>query len=285
MRIPRSRKSFSCIPTPTSRSSRATARPAISTTSSPGGQVTDQGDGRVDYRLSDKDSLFGSLSWSNTGKTSGSPFPGPLDGADFNGAQETDLSRNAQISYTRVWSPTLISETRVGFTRLVTSRLGANPTADQFQQFGIGGYNPTGATANNGGLAADQHQRLPADRRERLDSDQGIQQRLGFRPERRHQQGFALPEVRRRIPSDQVPVLPGSRPARQHRLQREPDGLPDAANNQSGDAIASALLGQIDSGNISTTNFVSSQKVAYAGYAQDDWKVTPEADPEPRRAL
>ena len=72
---------------------------------SPGGQVTDQGDGRVDYRLSDKDSLFGSLSWSNTGKTSGSPFPGPLDGADFNGAQETDLSRNAQISYTRVWSP------------------------------------------------------------------------------------------------------------------------------------------------------------------------------------
>ena len=37
--------------------------------------------------------------------------------------------------------------------------------------------------------------------------------------------------------------------------------------------MASALLGVVDSGNISTTNFVSSQKVAYAGYAQDDWKV------------
>src|SRR4029079_2843235 len=91
---------------------------------SKGGLVTDQADTRVDYRLSDKDSLFGSLSWSNTGKTSGAPFPGPLDGADFNGAQETDLARNAQISYTRVWSSTLLSETRVGFTRLVTSRLG-----------------------------------------------------------------------------------------------------------------------------------------------------------------
>ena len=31
----------------------------------PGKQVVDQGDGRVDYHLSDKDSLFGSLSWSN----------------------------------------------------------------------------------------------------------------------------------------------------------------------------------------------------------------------------
>ena len=45
------------------------------------------------------------------------------------------------------------------------------------------------------------------------------------------------------------------------------------ANSQTGDSVASALLGQIDSGNISTTNFVSSQKSAWAGYAQDDWKV------------
>jgi len=43
----------------------------------------------------------------------------------------------------------------------------------------------------------------------------------------------------------------------------------------SGDGFASALLGVLDSGAISTTNFISSQKVAYAGYAQDDWKVTP----------
>ncbi len=45
-----------------------------------------------------------------------------------------------------------------------------------------------------------------------------------------------------------------------------------------GDAMASALLGVVDSGAISTTNFVSSQKVAYAGYAQDDWKVSSKTD-------
>ena len=92
-----------------------------------GALTTDQGDARVDYRLSDKDSLFGSLSWSNTSKSDGAPLPGALDDTGFNGAGEIDLSRNAQMSYTRVWSPSLVTESRVGFTRLVTSRIGANP--------------------------------------------------------------------------------------------------------------------------------------------------------------
>ena len=46
-----------------------------------------------------------------------------------------------------------------------------------------------------------------------------------------------------------------------------------SVSSLTGDSMASALLGVVDSGAISTTNFVSSQKVAYAGYAQDDWKV------------
>ncbi len=57
-----------------------------------GALTTDQGDARVDYRLSDKDSLFGSLSWSNTSKTDGAPLPGALDDTGFNGAGEIDLS-------------------------------------------------------------------------------------------------------------------------------------------------------------------------------------------------
>ncbi len=43
-----------------------------------GGEVVDQGDGRVDYRLSDKNSIFGSMSWSNTSKNSGAPLPARL---------------------------------------------------------------------------------------------------------------------------------------------------------------------------------------------------------------
>ena len=81
--------------------------------STPGHQVTDQADIRSDLRITDKDSIFGSLSWSNLNKVNLPPFPGALDGTPFNAVTEEDLGRNAQLSYTRVWSPRIISETRM----------------------------------------------------------------------------------------------------------------------------------------------------------------------------
>ena len=70
-----------------------------------GGLRTDQGDGRVDYKIDDKNSLFGSISWSDTSKYNTPPFQGALDGGNFYGASENDLGRNAQIGYTRIWTP------------------------------------------------------------------------------------------------------------------------------------------------------------------------------------
>jgi len=238
-----------------------------------GSQVTDQGDGRVDYRLSEKDSIFGSMSWSNTSKTSGSPFPGPLDGADFNGAQEQDLSRNAQISWSRVWTPTLISETRVGFTRLVTSRLGANPDKDLFAQFGIGGYNPTKAAALNGGLpqiSISGYQQtgandwIPTKEFNNVwDFIQNVAISKGS-----HAFKFGAEYRPIKFPFFQVPDPHGN-----IGYNGNQTAFP-TSNSQTGDAVASALLGQLDSGNISTTNFVSSQKSAWGFYAQDDWKLS-----------
>ena len=247
-----------------------------------GALVTDQGDGRVDYRLSDKDSLFGSLSWSNTSKADGAPLPGALDDTGFNGAGEIDLSRNAQISYTRVWSPSLVTESRVGFTRLVTSRIGANPGTDLFQQFGIGGYNPTGATANNGGLpqigfgngyptvgATDW---VPTKEFNNVwDLIQNVALSKGSHA---YKFGFEFRSVK--FPFFQVPD-PHGNIGFSNNQTAFPSGNA-ASNGQAisgltGDSMASALLGVVDSGAISTTNFVSSQKVAYAGYAQDVWKV------------
>src|SRR4051794_1255745 len=121
-------------------------------TITPGSLQTDQGDARVDYRLSEKDSIFGSISWSDTYKSSVQLFPGILDGSNFNGTSESDLGRNAQVGYTRIWSPTILSETRVGFSRLVTARTQANSDVDAFAVAGIGGYNPSKAASLNGGL-------------------------------------------------------------------------------------------------------------------------------------
>ncbi len=248
-----------------------------------GGLTTDQGDGRVDYRLSDKDSLFGSLSWSNTSKTDGAPLPGALDDTGFNGAGEIDLSRNAQISYTRVWGPRLVTESRVGFTRLVTSRIGANPSTDLFTQFGIGGYDPTTATSNNGGLpqtgfgngyptigATDW---VPTKEYNNVwDLVQNVAISKGT-----HAYKFGVEFRSVKFPFFQVPDPHGNLGFSSNETAF-PSG--NAASNGSsissltGDSMASALLGVVDSGAISTTNFVSSQKVAYAGYAQDDWKVS-----------
>jgi hypothetical protein len=249
-----------------------------------GGLNTDQGDGRVDFRLSDKDSLFGSLSWSNTSKIDGAPLPGALDDTGFNGAGEIDLARNAQISYTRVWSPSLVTESRVGFTRLVTSRIGANPGDDLFQKFGIGGYNPTTATANNGGLPQISFSNgyptvgavdwVPTKEYNNVwDFVQNVALSKGTHA---YKFGFEFRSVK--FPFFQVPD-PHGNIGFSNNETAYPSG--NAASNGSsvsgltGDAMASALLGYVDSGAISTTNFVSSQKVAYAGYAQDDWKVSP----------
>ncbi|HEY2016055.1 MAG TPA: TonB-dependent receptor, partial [Bryobacteraceae bacterium] len=250
----------------------------------PGGLVTDQGDGRVDYHLSAKDSIFGSVSWSNTSKSLGEIFPGPLDGSPFGGAGEIDLSRNGQVSYTRVWTPTLVSETRVGFTRLVTSRIGGNPNTDLFAQFGIGGYNPTKAYANNGGLPqitfgsgyqqTGANDWIPTKEFNNVwDFIQNVAVNKG-----KHALKFGAEYRIIRFPFFQVPDPHGNIGYSQNQtaFPSTVKGSTGATfGSVTGDPIASALIGQLDSGNVSTTNFVSSQKTSWAFYAQDDWKLSP----------
>jgi hypothetical protein len=247
-----------------------------------GGLVTDQGDARVDFRLSDKDSLFGSMSWGNTSKSSVPPFPGALDNSGFSGTGELDLSRNGQISYTRVWNPTVVSETRVSFTRLVTSRVGANPDKDLFKEFGIGGYNPTYAYTANGGLPSFSASGYTGfggaqwgptlEYNNVWDFVQNVAISKG---------GHAIKlgaEFRQvKFPFFQVPAPHGivNYTANQTAFpSTRASSLGPTVAASTGDAIASALLGQVDNASISTTNFISSQKVAWAGYFQDDWKVS-----------
>jgi hypothetical protein len=247
-----------------------------------GSQLTDQGDMRVDYRLSDKDSVFGSMSWGNTNKTSVAPFPGALDNSGFNGTGEIDLNRNGQISYTRVWKPTVVSETRASFTRLVTSRVGANPDADLFKEFGIGGYNPTTAYTANGGL--------PSMSASGYTGFGGAQwgPTLEYNNVWDFVQNVAISkgshaikigaEFRQvKFPFFQVPAPHGivNYTANQTAFpSTKTSSLGPTVAASTGDAIASALLGQVDNASISTTNFISSQKVAWAGYVQDDWKIS-----------
>jgi hypothetical protein len=255
--------------------------------STPGSQSTNQGDLRVDHRLTDKDSLFGTLSWANTDKANTPPFPGALDGAPFQGASEQDLSRNGMVSWARVWTPAIISETRVGFTRLVTARTQANASTDEFKALGLGGYDPT--TSLNGGLPQIQfcsssfqtqycgtnysqigaNSWLPSKEYSNVwDFIENVSVTKGA-----HAMKFGA-EVRPiQFPFFQVPYPHGE-------LYFNPQEtayptLTYGGGGQTGDAMASFLLGAVDWGQMSTTNFISSTKKAYAFYGQDDWKVTP----------
>lgn len=248
--------------------------------STPGSQTTDQGDGRVDYQLTDKDSLFGSLSWSNTVRTSTPPFPTAIDGSPFAGSNEENLGRNAQISYTRVWSASVISETRAAFSRLVTSRVGGNPEKDLFTEFGIRGYNPSGP--GNGGLPqfglgrysqAGSNNWLPTKEYNNVwDFIQNVAITKGS-----HAMKFGAEYRPIKFPFFQVPYPHGQLDFNQNdtAVPLTTNGTNGVAlNTATGDEIASFLLGNISGGQISTTNFISSQKSAWAFYGQDDWKVT-----------
>src|SRR3984957_6487444 len=244
---------------------------------------TDQGDGRVDYRIDEKDSLFGSISWSNTNKGNVPPFQGALDGGNFYGTSEQDLGRNAQIGFTRIWSPTVISETRVAFSRLVTARVQANSETDEFTAYGIGGLNPT--TTLNGGLPqfglgnysqVGANDWLPT--KEYSNVWDFIQNVAITKGTHSFKVGFEVKPIG--FPFFQVPYPHG-----EMNFARTETAFPSTAtdmggkngaySSDTGDEIASFLLGAIDNGQISTTNFISSTRQSYDGYFQDDWKVTP----------
>jgi hypothetical protein len=255
--------------------------------STPGSQSTNQGDLRMDHRISDKDSLFGSMSWANTEKANVSPFPGALDGAPFQGASEEDLSRNGMLSYTRVWTPAIISETRAGFTRLVTARTQANASLDEYKALGLAGYDPS--TSINGGLPQIQfcsssfqaqycgtnysqigaNSWLPSKEYSNVwDFIQNVSITKGT-----HALKFGAEFRTIKFPFFQVPYPHG-----ELYFGPQETAYPTSTyggSGQTGDAMASFLLGKVNWGQMSTNNFIASEKLGYAGYAQDDWKITP----------
>jgi hypothetical protein len=239
-----------------------------------GQQTIHQGDARIDHRLSDKDSLFGSLSWSNLDQFNGAPLPGALDATYFASNAAVTLARNAMMSYTRVWSPSIVTETRAAFTRLVTSRTQANPEVDQFKAFGIGGYNPTGPL--NGGLPATAIDRyngfgasdwLPSKEYNNVwDFIQNVAVNKGG-----HSYKFGAEFRPIKFPFFQFPNPHGN--WNFNRRETSFSNASGGADNLTGDGYASWLLGRVTGGAMSTSNFISSEKEAWAFYAQDDWKV------------
>ena len=186
----------------------------------------------------------------------------------------------------------LITETRVGFSRLVTSRTQANSGTDEFKAFGIAGYDPT--TTLNGGLPQIQFCKqtfqgqycgtnysqiganswLPSKEYSNVwDFIENVSVNKGT-----HALKFGAEYRPIQFPFFQVPYPHGEMYFGPQETAF-PSARPAAGTATSPPTRATTLplscSAAIDNGQISTTNFISSKRQSYDFYAQDDWKVTP----------
>lgn len=229
-----------------------------------------QWDVRIDHRISDNDSLFGSISWIDEQKFQSPPLPGYLDAGGFGGEREENLSRAAMMSYTKIWSPSLITESRVAYSRLVTTRTQSNADTNSFSELGFGGLNPF--TTNNGGLmrlspaqydTVGGSEWLPTQEYNNVwDFIQNVSWNKGS-----HAIKFGAEYRPIGFPFFQVPSPRG----RMNFNRRDSNQVGFA---DTGDSMASWLLGDVDWARITTANFISSFKDAYSFFVQDDWKVS-----------
>jgi hypothetical protein len=110
---------------------------------------TDQGDLRIDHRISERDSMFARFSMSDQTLTPPASIPPPLSGAAFSSGDWTNNTRQGVFEETHIFSPHVINEFRAGYTRLRTERLQFNANDNLSAKAGIPGIP---FTTGNGGL-------------------------------------------------------------------------------------------------------------------------------------
>ena len=110
---------------------------------------TNQFDVRIDHKISDADSIFGRVSYSNNHDNPPGAIPPPLDAGSFSTGNFINLPRNAVINETHIFTPSTVNELRIGYSQNRSERLEFNANTDLSAQFGIPGIP---FSTNNGGL-------------------------------------------------------------------------------------------------------------------------------------
>jgi hypothetical protein len=109
-------------------------------------------DTRMDWNKSEKDQVFGTFSFVNDPQFIPGPFKGIADGGAFTEGDQTAKSILAALSYTHIFSPSTVNELRIGEDRLHATRFPPIGTTMGIPaQFGIQGI---AQVAENGGLPA-----------------------------------------------------------------------------------------------------------------------------------
>jgi len=226
---------------------------------------------RIDHKLSDKDTLFGTFSYEDQPSFTPSPFQNELDGGAFNDGYEEDSFRSAAISETHIFTPKLINEARLGYNRINTHRYQLNNDTNVSANLGFPGI-PFGP--NLGGLpqigigdgtaVIGSASFLPAIEKQNTfvltDNLTWVHGRhsLKFGAEIRHEE-FTLFE----------PAYPRGTMNFGSDFTDNP-----ASPTTGGEAYATFMLGIPDSGEINNLHTVDYTRPVYGFYAQDDVRAT-----------
>jgi hypothetical protein len=81
-----------------------------------------QGDLRIDQYLSQNDTVFFRFSTATNDNVLPPLYPGVIDGSLWGGSPTTIRTHGEAVNWTRIWSPTTVSELRFGFTGLDMDR-------------------------------------------------------------------------------------------------------------------------------------------------------------------
>jgi len=231
-------------------------------------------DVRLDHKFSDKDYSFARFSYENQPRFIPAPFANALDGGNFFSGDEKNSYRSLAVSEMHTFNPNTINEFRFGYNHINSQRLQINANTNVAQQLGFPGvpFSP-----GNGGLP-------------NLTFSDGSSIPIGS-------SGF-LPSVEKQnsyVFTDNVTKVIGKHALRmggEIRLEQFTIFQPAAsrgtlnfgteftsnpaatADTGTGNAFATFLLGITDGGSITNLHNIDYRRQIYAGYAQDDWKVS-----------
>ena len=212
--------------------------------------------GRMDHDFREQDRIFGRLLIQTDHTSTASIFPTP--GTDAFGYLNHNYYYNGSGTWYHNFSPTLINEARYTYTRrqALAISAGANTTIDQ--QIALTGVNPAffPTVTVNGfqQLGNNQQQRLQTPIR----SDQWTDNVTFMRG--RHQLKFGA-EYRYASNIDLYSPSAG--------------GAFTFTNVATGSSLASLLLGWVSQGSVLETYQLHTRADSYAGFIQDDWRITP----------
>jgi hypothetical protein len=229
-----------------------------------GTENTHKGDAKGDYNLSEKDIFSFRWSFFRQDIYRNALFEGPADGANNQGGQ-FNTNHSFGSTWTRTITPSLINAFRFGYNRTYATFTNPGITGPGAAAFGFKNIPAEAIAKGNGGIP-----QISVSNYNSLGT-------RNFRPQ------FQSPELFQFL--DSVSIIRGTHTMRIGFETRQKNNLfQDLARTVpnysfggrfTGEALADVLVGYLQQFDANTQTNVEQLQKAYAGYFQDDWKVTP----------